>query len=278
MSMINIEESALKTIAEMVYQNSGIVFKESNLSVLTSRLSTKLKEKKLDIDDYIRLLKNDHNELMSFIDFATTNFTSFFRNERHFDVLREDLLPMLVEKKTASSNRTLKIWSAGCSTGEETYTIAIVVYNYFKTHRLDLSQWEIRIMGSDISLDSLFIAKAGKYPARSVQKIEENTIQSYFDPIEDDHYYILKDFIRDMVRFDFHNLIYDSNINGVDIAFCRNVLIYFDEDIQRKVVDKIHKAMNPEGYLFIGHSESLVGLYEGFKPQSIGKGIVYVKQ
>ena len=81
-----------------------------------------------------------------------------------------------------------------------------------------------------------------------------------------------------MVKFDFHNLIYDSNVGNVDITFCRNVLIYFDEDIQKRVLSKIHSAMEKDGFLFIGHSESLVGLFDGFKPKSLGKGIVYVKQ
>lgn len=275
---IEMEESALKTVADIVYKNSGIVFKESNLTVLKSRLSSKLKEKKMELGDYIDLLKANNIELMSFIDFVTTNFTSFFRNIRHFEILKENVLPEMIEEKRKSGKRVLKVWSAGCSTGEESYTIAIAIRSYFEENNIDLSIWDVEIIGSDISLDSLFIAKAGKYPAKSVEKIAPDIIERYFDRMEDADQYIIKDVIRHMVKFDFHNLIYDSNFDKLDITFCRNVMIYFDEDVQKKVVDKIYNAMNPKGYLFIGHSESLVGLYDGFKPRSVNKGIVYVRQ
>lgn len=276
MAILNIDENILKIIGDIVYKNSGIVFKDSNLSVLTSRISTKLKEKKVSAEKYAKLLQNNPNELTSFIDFVTTNFTSFFRNARHFEILEKTILPMVVEQK--KHNRHITMWSAGSSTGEETYTIAMVVREYFEKNKIPINEWIIEIVGSDISLESLFIAKEGKYPGRSVQKIEPAYIQKYFTPLENGKFYLLKDTIKSMVKFDFHNLIYDSTIDDIDITFCRNVLIYFDDDIQKSVLDKIHKAMVDKGILFIGHSESLVGLYDGFKAKSFDKGIVYVKQ
>lgn len=278
MDLSNIDETALQTIADIVYDASGIVFKDSNLTVLISRLSSKLKEKNIDAVEYLRQLKSDKNELMSFIDFVTTNFTSFFRSPKQFEILQETILPQLVKSKEAEHNKTIKIWSAGCSTGEEAYTISIAVREFFEDRKLSLANWDIQIFGSDISLESLFIAKEGKYPARSVQKIDPKYLNKYFIPIEDGKYYIIHDDTRNMVKFDFHNLIYDSIFRNVDIAFCRNVIIYFDEDIQKKVMEKIHDSMNPQGILFLGHSESLVGLYDGFKPQSLEKGIIYARQ
>ena len=269
------DESNLKEISDIVYQTSGIVFKDSNMAVLISRLATKLKEKHLDIRQYVQLLRADQLELMSFIDFVTTNFTSFFRSQRHFDMLEETILPELIEKN--KSSKTIKIWSAGCSTGEETYTIALVVSEFLSKNH-GLSDWKVQIIGSDISLDSLFIAKEGKYPERSVCKIEPKYLDKYFIPLEEKKYYLMKDEVRKMVKFDYHNLIYDSIFTGIDVTFCRNVLIYFDSDIQKKVLSKIYDAMNMNGFLFVGHSESLIGLYDGFKPKSLAKGIVYVKQ
>ncbi len=276
MEGVEFDPKLLEEISKLVYNNCGIVFKESNLAVLVSRLSSKIKEKKTDLEHYLKQLKTDEKELISFIDFVTTNFTSFFRNTKHFDILEKIILPDLVQKN--QSSKLINIWSAGSSTGEEAYTIAILVYDYFLKQKLDISQWKINIMGSDISLESLFIAKEGRYPARSIKKVEPYYVEQYFSAEEGEEYYILKDFIRKMVKFDFHNLIYDANVSDVDVTFCRNVLIYFDTDIQKKVLEKIHKAMKADGYLFIGHSESLTGLYDGFRIKTLPEGIVYVRQ
>ncbi len=271
----DISPNILTTVAEIVYQNSGIVFKDSNLAVLNSRLSGKCKEKKLSPQEYLKLLGYNKNELRSFIDFVTTNFTSFFRNQRHFDLLKDEILPKIMEKN--KENRRIRVWSAGSSTGEEAYTIAIVIQEYFATKKIDISQWNIQIMGSDISLDSLFIAKEGKYPTRSVQKIDPQFIQKYFIQTQDQKYFILKKIIKEMVTFDYHNLMYDSNFGNIDIIFCRNVLIYFDEGIQKKVLSKLYSAGDEKSFLFIGHSESLIGLFDGFTPTSFNNGIVYAK-
>ena len=275
MPALEISEDILAQYADIVYKNSGIIFKDSNAAVLISRISSKMKEKNSDVKTYLEQLKTDKNELLSFIDFVTTNFTSFFRNQRHFELLDESILPGLINSKYS---RQLKIWSAGCSTSEETYSIAITVKEFFEKNHIDLASWDIKIMGSDISLESLFIAKEAKYPDRSVQKIPPAYIQKYFTPLEDGKYYIVKDEIKKMVKFDFHNLMYGSGIDAIDITFCRNVLIYFDEDIQKKVLTQIYNSTNDNGFLFIGHSESLVGLFDKFKPTSFEKGIIYVKQ
>ena len=267
------DNNTLKTLADIVYETSGIVFKDSNITVLSSRLSTKLKEKQISDIEYIELIKTDKNELMSFIDFVTTNFTSFFRQTRQFEILYEEILDELIEKNKAK--KEIKIWSAGCSTGEEPYTIAMIVEEYFESKKIDIASWNVRIIGSDISLESLFTAKEGRFPDKSLQKVDENFKNKYFIPVEND--FIIKDNIKRMITFDYHNLIYDNGIRDVDVSFCRNVLIYFDEDIQKKVMDNISISMNDDGYLFIGHSESLIGLYDGFKPINKNKGIVYVK-
>lgn len=273
MSDIQIDEKVLKEIADLVYETCGIVFKESNLTVLISRLSSKLKEKHTDAAGYLRMIRESQNELMSFIDFVTTNFTSFFRNPRHFELLTEEILPVVLPR--VADKKKIIIWSAGCSTGEEPYTIAMVMQDYFTTRGLYAQGYSFQVIGSDISLESLFIAKEGRFPAKSMERVDPSYLSRYF--IEADGSYIVKDEIKKMVRFDYHNLIYDNGLRDIDIGFCRNVLIYFDEDVQKRVVSNIHLAMKPSGYLFIGHSESLIGLYEGFKPQNLTKGVIYVR-
>lgn len=267
------EEKILEEIASLVYETSGVVFKGSNIIVLKSRLHARLKEKKLSLENYLKLLKNDKEELNSFVDFTTTNFTSFFRNEGQFEILREEILPLVVKNK---QEKMIKLWSAGCSTGEEPYSMAMCVDDFLEKNFLKHQGWDYYIIASDISLQSLFVAKEAKFPSRSLEKIPSHFVNKYFDAL-DNSFVIVKDFLKKKVEFDFHNLIYDNGVRGVDITFCRNVLIYFDEEVQKKVLENIYTATNKGGFLFLGHSESLFGLYEKFKPISFPKGIVYVR-
>jgi len=272
MEQQTLENPEIKAIANMVYETCGIVFKDSNISVLQSRISSKLKEKNMESSQYFDLLKKDKQELISFIDFVTTNFTSFFRNPRQFELLVEDILPLIIKRN--SSEKTIKLWSAACSSGEEPYTMAMVVEEFLEKNHL--TDWKYTITGSDISLESLFIAKAGKFPSKSLEKIDKLYLDKYFTNSEDS--YMVTDRLKKNISFDYHNLIYDNGIRNMDIAFCRNVLIYFDEDIQKKVLMNIHQGLKSGSFLFIGHSESLIGLFDGFKPESHEKGIIYVRQ
>jgi chemotaxis protein methyltransferase CheR len=267
-------DSDLKIVADLVYDTCGIVFRESNLTVLVSRLTSKLKEKQVGARDYISLLQKDNRELLSFIDFVTTNFTSFFRNPRQFEILAETVLPEVIKRNADS--KFIKVWSAGCSTGEEPFTIAMVLHEYLESKGLTNAGWTFLVSASDISLESLFTAKEGKFPKKSVEKIERKYLDKYFTIVNQD--YIVKDVIKKNVHFDYHNLIYDNGIRGVDIVFCRNVLIYFDTDVQRKVLYNIFISAKPESFLFIGHSESLIGIFDGYKPETSEKGILYVRQ
>lgn len=267
-------DNDLKLVADLVYRTCGIVFKESNLTVLISRLSYKVREKNISAAEYISVLQRDSKELLSFIDFATTNFTSFFRNPKQFEILSNVVLPELISRNRDS--KFIKFWSAGCSTGEEPFTIAMVLHDYLETKGYLDNGWGFHITASDISLESLFTAKEAKFPKKSVEKIERRYLDKYFTVVGEDH--IVKDTIKKMVRFDYHNLIYDNGIREVDVVFCRNVLIYFDMDIQRKVLANIHMATKANGFLFIGHSESLIGVFENYKPQTSDNGIYYVRQ
>ncbi len=274
LAAFELNENDLKYIADLVYENCGIVFKDSNLSVLISRISTKLKEKNLASYEYLKLLRTNKNELAAFIDFVTTNFTSFFRNPKQFEILKEDILPEVVKRNSAS--KIVKIWSAGCSTGEEAYSILMVVDDFFRESNLAAGGWRYQIVASDISLESLFFAKEGKYSEKNIEKIENQYIARCFDKLENS--YLIRDEFKKLIRFDYHNLIYDNGIRDVDLTFCRNVLIYFDEEVQKKVLSNIQKSMKDKSFLLIGHSESLIGLFEGFKPSFTEKGIVYVRQ
>ncbi|MCG8686977.1 MAG: hypothetical protein MI892_19005, partial [Desulfobacterales bacterium] len=226
-----LNDSVFQSIRDYIYSESGIHFSESNRSILESRLKERLRS--LDTDtptSYLDLLKRDKDETKYFLDAITTNLTRFFRNQAHYDTFTNHVIPDLVERKTAAGDRTVKIWSAGCSTGEEPYTNAIVLSENLPPG------WTIEVTASDLSLKSLMKAKEGFYPATRITGIPEKYLTKYFDA-EDDGYRV-KDSIRDLIKFDYHNLKFDSGQSSLDLVFCRNVIIYFDEAAQQAVIDK----------------------------------------
>ncbi len=242
----------------LIYDSSGISFSTSNRSILESRLKERLRENRLPtVDDYYAILQKDHEELKILLDAVTTNLTRFFRNQPHFDALVNYVIPEVIKIKRAEGKRNIAVWSAGCSTGEEPYTIAMVLKKHLPP---DMTG---EVVASDLSLKSLMTARAAQYPKTRVGDVPKEYLDAYFIPTEDG-YEIHKD-IRSMVRFDYHNLKHDSKRTDFDILFCRNVIIYFDDVAQKAVVDKFWNAMSPHSFLFLGHSESLFGMETKFK-------------
>ncbi|MFN4217256.1 MAG: CheR family methyltransferase [Brevinematales bacterium] len=262
--------SLLQKLAEMVYQASGIVFQDSNLTVLESRLRMRIKEKNCSAEEYVSELQKNSQEFRDFLDFVTTNFTSFFRYPRHFEMLEMEIFPLLKER---IPDKKIVLWSAGCSTGEEPYSLAITVDRYMSQNRL--FDWDYFVIGSDISLQSLFTAKEGNFPEKALARVSPEIVEKYF--VKKPTGYQILPALAKHVRFDYHNLIYDNGLRNVPVVFCRNVLIYFDLAVQLKVLENIHRAMMEGGFLFIGHSESLIGITNLFRPQSFSQGIVYVR-
>ncbi len=253
-----LNDTSFQNIRDYIYSESGIHFSESNRSILESRLKERLRN--LDSEspsDYLNTLKKDKDETRYFLDAITTNLTRFFRNQAHYDTFINHVIPDLIERKKSGSDRRIRIWSAGCSTGEEPYTNAMVLSEYLPPG------WKIEVIASDLSLKSLMKAKDGYYPASRVNGIPDNYLDKYFD--EKEGGYQVKDSIRSLIKFDYHNLKFESGQKDLDIVFCRNVLIYFDEAAQKNVINHFWNAMSPHSYLFIGHSESLFGMDTKFQ-------------
>ena len=162
-----------------------------------------------------------------------------------------------MKRKREKGSKKIRIWSAGCSTGEEPYTLAMVLKEVMP------ADFSAEIVASDLSLKSLMIGQEGFYAAQRVQGIPEHYLNTYFE--EKGGGYRIKDEIKQMVRFDYHNLKHDSGLRDLDVVFCRNVLIYFDEAAQKAVVDRFWEALARTSYLFIGHSESLFGMKTDFE-------------
>lgn len=243
---------------KVIYAESGITFSDTNRSILDSRLKDRLREKKMDlVQDYYKLVTSDKDEMKLFLDSVTTNLTRFFRNQPHFDALINYVVPHVMELKKNSFDKKIRIWSAGCSTGEEPFTIAMILKDILP------APFSFEIIASDISLKSLMVGKQGFYPDSRVTGIPEKYLKRFFNKV-DGGYQVL-DELKNLIRFDYHNLKYDPGTRNFDIVFCRNVLIYFDEVAQLEVINHFWNAMAPHSYLFIGHSESLFGMKTKFE-------------
>lgn len=268
--MSYLKDEEFQKFKDLIYNESGIHFSNINRPILESRIKERLKFTKLEKPmDYFNLVVSNKNETMTLLDSVTTNLTRFFRNDTHFDSLRKVVLPEIIKRK--NNEKKIKIWSAGCSTGEEPYSIAIEILEAIK----DNYSWSIDILASDISLKSLMVAKKGFYNKERVESVDKKILNKYFDEVEGG--YQIKAFVKDLVRFDYHNLKFDNGERNLDIVFCRNVIIYFDRKAQEEVIRKFSIALNDEGYLYIGHSESLFGMDTDFKFHKIGNACVYRK-
>ncbi|MDR0320610.1 MAG: protein-glutamate O-methyltransferase CheR [Treponema sp.] len=241
---------------DLIYAESGITFTPTNRSILESRLKERFREKSINsVTDYLNTIKTDKEELKGFLDSITTNLTRFFRNQAHFDALEKYVIPEIMNIKKVPG--TIRIWSAGCSTGEEPYTLAMLLTEILP------KTWNFDILASDISLKCLMTAKEGFYAQSRVEGIPEDYLKKYFEKVEGG--YKIHPDIHAKIKFDYHNLKNDSGQRNFDIVFCRNVIIYFDDVAQTAVINRFWDSMASKSFLFIGHSESLFGMDTKFE-------------
>jgi chemotaxis protein methyltransferase CheR len=218
---------------------------------------------------YINASEGKYQELPALLDSLMICETSFFRNQPQFDLLREVVLPELVRKKEKAGTRLLRVWSAGCSTGQEPYSAAITLIESLP----DLNSWSTRVFASDLSFTALERAQSGLYRPDQMKGVDAHRVARYFR--QENGHYVMDESVRNRVIFDYHNLKHDNGLRGLDIIFCRNVMIYFDSDEQRRLVHRFANCLVPGGYLFLGHAESLQGLSTRFVMLHRNKGIAY---
>ncbi|MDR3199986.1 MAG: protein-glutamate O-methyltransferase CheR [Spirochaetales bacterium] len=250
-----LNDADFEKFRSLIYKESGITFSDTNRTILESRLRERVKLASVTaVGEYYALIQRDAEEMKVLLDAVTTNLTRFFRNTPHFDTLIKYVVPDLLKHKT---DREIRLWSAGCSTGEEPYTIAMILKDILPAGTT------FKIVASDISLKSLMTGKEGFYPETRVQGISPQYLARFFE--KKGGGYQVKDEIKSLIRFDYHNMKNDSGLRNLDIVFCRNVLIYFDEAAQKAAVDRFWDAMCNHSFLFIGHSESLFGMDTKFE-------------
>lgn len=259
-----------KQVQSLAYEHCGISLSDAKEEMVYSRLSKRLRD--LDIssfDTYCEMVnKNQRDETGKFINAITTNLTSFFRENHHFEFLKSELIPNL--RTLHSGDQRIRAWSAGCSTGEEPYSIAMVLNESFA----HLQDWDIKILASDLDTDVLRCAEEGIYTLKNSTGISEQRLKRFFrKSIEKGQTKIqTRDEIKRLITFNQLNLMQSWPMKGMfDFIFCRNVVIYFDKPTQRKLFERYANLLRPGGLIFIGHSESLHGVTSDFK--SIGKTI-----
>jgi len=255
----------------LIYEQCGIHFTSTNRPILESRLRERLRVSKLeDVGQYFDLILKSPEEMKTFLDSITTNLTRFFRNQPHFDALEHHVIPDLVAHKRAKGQeKKIRVWSAGCSTGEEPYTISMILKDKLP------SDFTYEITASDLSLKSLMTANQGFYPEARIVGIPDPYLTRFLSKVGDG--YQIKEDIKNKIKFDYHNLKFDSGLRNLDVVFCRNVLIYFDEAAQKNVIDRFWNSMNDHSYLYIGHSESLFGMQTQFKFLKTDWAVFYSK-
>ncbi len=266
-----------KAIQHLIFELAGISLSDHKQIMVKGRLSKRLRKLELDsYAEYLSLLSSSNagEEITHFINSLTTNKTSFFREQHHFQYLKQKAFPQLVEQAKDGRPKKLRIWCSASSTGEEPYSIAMTVRDFFGAS----SEWDIRILASDIDTNVLQTASQGVYGNEYVEDIPKDMLHRYFHRAGERQHiqWEAKSDLKDLITFRRINLMeLNWPIHAVfDIVFCRNVMIYFNPDSQKTLIQRFANKMQSGGHLIIGHSESLFGISDVFKP--IGE-TVYLK-
>lgn len=257
----------------LVKTKTGINLSEAKYDMVYGRLARRLRVLELAcFGDYLKLLENESsNELPELINAITTNLTFFFRENHHFEFLKNEALPDIASR---SKTNKLRIWSAGCSTGEEPYSIAMTVLD----SAVARGRWDAKILATDLDSNVVAHGKQGIYRPDRFDGMPKPVLKKWFDETQVDgkDMFQTKPALQSMITFKELNLLHKWPMHGpFDVIFCRNVVIYFDKDTQRVLFDRYADLLAPGGYLFIGHSETLFKVSERF--ESLG-GTIYRKK
>lgn len=253
-------ESEFDRIRELVREHTGIALADTKRQLVHGRLSRRLRALKLDsFTDYIQLLEQgDADEIEEFINAVTTNLTSFFREPHHFEFMAREMLPAVA----ATGSRRLRIWCCAASTGEEPYSIAMVLR---EAHAL-FAGWNVKLLATDLDSNVLGHAKWGVYQRERFESMSPARIQRFFERVSGEDRLSATDELRDLITFRQLNLMHEWPMKGpFDAIFCRNVIIYFDKATQRRLFERMAALQRPGDFLFLGHSENLYRVSERYE-------------
>ncbi len=259
MSVIStLSEKEYKLISGYAKEHLGINLNEKKKSLICTRLANRLKKLNMDtFEEYYNYLKVNPEEGINFTNHITTNYTYFLRESEHFEIFEKEVLPLI---KSNNKNKDLRVWCAGCSTGEESTYLAILIDKFFKNN----TGWNTQLLASDISTNALEKAYKGEYEIEELKGVSPEILKNYF--IKENKSYKVIDKVRKNIIYRKINLIDEHRFKKpLQAIFCRNVMIYFDEETKEKVVKKFYDSLEPGGFLFISHSETLSTINTEFK-------------
>ncbi len=276
---LQISDEEFVQLRDFIYEQCGIFIAEHRKYLVENRLSNRIKELNLksynEYYNFLRFDANRRNELNKLFEVVTTNETSFFRNPPQLEVFQKSVLAETLERCRKSGRKRLRIWSAGCSTGEEPYTLAIILHEVLKS---DIRLWDIKITANDLSEAVLAAARRGVYNEYALRTTPKEIVNAYFT--KEDNVYKINPMLKQLVSFGQINLSDKEQLRRVEksqIVFCRNVIIYFDDEMKRKVINAFYDNLEPGGALLIGHSESLHSISRAFQLEHHKGTIVYRK-
>ncbi len=274
--MMAISDAEFSRLRDLIHKRFGINLTEQKRSLLVGRLQKLMRNLNLgNFSDYYDYLSHDKTEaaLGELVDLISTNHTYFNREKDHFDFFSQTALPTVIEKLKREKRKDLRIWCAGCSTGEEPYTLLMLMMEYLGN---DYSAWDAGILATDISDRALTSARRGVYATDRVLQLPETLRKKYFTPAGPNEMAVVDKVKREATfrRFNLMNTSFPFK-KPFQMIFCRNVMIYFDQPTREALVNRYHQFTEPGGYLFIGHSETLgrsQTLYRYLKPALYQKG------
>jgi chemotaxis protein methyltransferase CheR len=258
----NLTPKQLDAFGQFIYRASGIRIDASKVTLVSNRVRRRVRAGQFaDFDAYYRFLTSGAgaNELEQFLDAITTNPTHFFRTPRHFDWFRGEFVTEMIARQSHRPQRRLRVWSAASSSGEEAYSLAICLAE----NALRLRDWQITVLGTDISEAVLCRARAASYQAGALAEVSDSQRRRYFEASADGHTWRVRPAVSEMVEFRRHNLMEPLRELPFDCIFVRNVLIYFDRDSKKVVIKNLLKSLASGGYLVVGPSE---GIYDMLEP------------
>lgn len=264
--LLTITDSEFRQISELVYTRAGINLHNGKKQLVQARLGKIIRKEGYDgFQQYFDTIAEDSsgNRLVQLLDTLSTNHTYFFRESDHLDWLADKILPEVRDLEEVKAANEIRIWSAGCSSGEEPYSIAI---HLLETGALENAR--LKMLATDLSTKVIRIANQGVYKSEKLKSVSGYILQRYFDRRDRDgeRLYKVKAEINKLITYRKLNLLEPFPFKKqFEVVFCRNVMIYFDKPTQQRVVDKIYKVIRPGGYFVVGHSESLSGISHSFK-------------
>jgi chemotaxis protein methyltransferase CheR len=268
-----VTDHELSEIRLLIERRSGILFDESRTRFLSAKVGDYVRQKRMAHGaELLRRINSSNVEYERLVERLLTQETSFFRYPSVFQALRQRVLPELHEKKFWHDPRSLRIWSAGCSTGEEPYSIAISVLEALEFP----DGWKLEILATDISRRALDVAERGVYSRRDLESLTAEQLETHFKQINNDDFQV-KPKLRNMITFAQMNLAQMVYMGRFDCICCMNVLIYFSEELRAMLIRRFHEYLEPDGYLFLGHAESVAKAKVGLEAILLDDSLIYRK-